>query len=367
MDTNEDVIHTEIAIVGGGPAGLSASIEARTYGAKVILVDENQKSGGQLFKQIHKFFGSQEHHAGVRGYIIGEQLLGYCQRLNVEVMLETVVWGIFDGNRLGVVNKSQNRIIKADRLIFATGASENPLAFPGWTLPGVMGAGAVQTMMNVHRVLPGKNALMIGSGNVGLIVAYQLLQAGANVHALIEALPHIGGYLVHAAKLKRAGIPILTSHTVSEARGIDSVEEAIVVALDKDYKPIARSEQTFKVDLICIAVGMSPESELCRMAGCRMKYIKELGGHVPIHDERMETTVPGVYVAGDSSGIEEASTAIEEGRLAGLSAVESLGYISKDEFEEKAGIIRQRLLSLRTGPFGAVRLKAKRELIQEKK
>jgi thioredoxin reductase len=365
MDTNEDVIHTEIAIVGGGPAGLSASIEARTYGAKVTLVDENQKPGGQLFKQIHKFFGSQEHHAGVRGYIIGEQLLRDCQRLNVEVMLETVVWGIFEGNRLGVVNKSLNRIIKADRIILATGASENPLAFPGWTLPGVMGAGAVQTMMNVHRVLPGKNALMIGSGNVGLIVAYQLLQAGANVHALIEALPRIGGYLVHAAKLKRAGVPILTSHTVSEARGTESIEEAIVVALDKDYKPITGSEQTFKVDLICIAVGMSPESELCRMAGCRMKYINELGGHVPIHDERMETTVPGIYVAGDSSGIEEASTAIEEGRLAGLSAAESLGYISKDKFEEKADIIRQRLLSLRTGPFGEARLKAKQKLIQE--
>jgi len=365
MDTNEDVIHTEIAIVGGGPAGLSASIEARTYGAKVTLVDENQKPGGQLFKQIHKFFGSQEHHAGVRGYIIGEQLLRDCQRLNVEVMLETVVWGIFEGNRLGVVNKSLNRIIKADRIILATGASENPLAFPGWTLPGVMGAGAVQTMMNVHRVLPGRDALMIGSGNVGLIVAYQLLQAGANVHALIEALPRIGGYLVHAAKLKRAGVPILTSHTISEARGTESIEEAIVVALDKDYKPITGSEQTFKVDLICIAVGMSPESELCRMAGCRMKYIKELGGHVPIHDERMETTVPGIYVAGDSSGIEEASTAIEEGRLAGLSAAESLGYISKDEFEEKADIIRQRLLSLRTGPFGEARLKAKQKLIQE--
>jgi thioredoxin reductase len=222
-------------------------------------------------------------------------------------------------------------------------------------------------MMNVHRVLPGKNALMIGSGNVGLIVAYQLLQAGANVHALIEALPRIGGYLVHAAKLKRASVPILTSHTISEARGTESIEEAIVVALDKDYKPITGSEQTFKVDLICIAVGMSPESELCRMAGCRMKYINELGGHVPIHDERMETTVPGIYVAGDSSGIEEASTAIEEGRLAGLSAAESLGYISKDEFEEKADIIRQRLLSLRTGPFGEARLKAKQKLIQEKR
>ncbi len=170
------MIHTEIAVVGGGPAGLVAAIEARNCGAQVTLIDENQRPGGQLFKQIHKFFGSQEHRAGVRGYSIGKQLLRDCQKAEVDVMLETVVWGVFEGNRLGLANSNGSFTMKADRIILTTGASENPLAFPGWTLPGVMGAGAVQTMMNVHRVLPGRRALMIGSGNVGLIVAYQLLQ-----------------------------------------------------------------------------------------------------------------------------------------------------------------------------------------------
>ena len=359
------MIQTEIAIIGAGPAGLSAAIEAKSYGAKVILIDENQKPGGQLFKQIHKFFGSQEHQAGVRGYIIGEKLLSECQRLNVNVMLDTVAWGIFEDRRLGVANKDDNQIIKAERIIFATGASENPLAFSGWTLPGVMGAGAVQTMMNVHRVLPGRQALMVGSGNVGLIVAYQLLQAGAEVKAVVEASKNIGGYLVHAAKLRRVGVPILTSHTVVEAKGKESVEEAIIVALDSDYNPIIGSERIFKVDLICIAVGLSPETDLYRMAGCSVKYIKELGGYSAIHDENMETTVPGIYVAGDASGIEEASTAIEEGRLAGLSAVQSLGYISKEEFNKKKEDIAQRLLSLRLGIFGEARFKAKQELIKE--
>jgi len=355
-------IQTEIAVVGAGPAGLSASIEARSYGADVILIDENQKPGGQLFKQIHKFFGSQEHHAGVRGYAIGQQLLGDCQRLNVEVMLETVVWGIFQGNRLGIANKNGSKTITAKRIILATGASENPLAFPGWTLPGVMGAGAVQTMMNVHRVLPGKNAIMVGSGNVSLIVAYQLLQAGAKVHAVVEFLPDIGGYLVHASKLMRSAVPILTSHIISEARGKESVEEAIVTAIDERRNPIADSEKVFNVDLICIAVGMSPESDLCRMAGCETKYVKELGGYVPIHDEKMMTTIHGIYIAGDLSGIEEASAAIEEGRLAGLSAAESLGYLSPKELEKKAQAIRKRLLSLRSGPFGEARQKAKGDM-----
>ncbi len=359
------MLHTEIAVVGGGPAGLAAAIEARRCGAQVAIIDENQRPGGQLFKQIHKFFGSQEHQAGVRGYSIGEQLLRDCRESEVDVMLETVVWGIFEDNRLGLADKNGSYIMNADKIILATGASENPLAFPGWTLPGVMGAGAVQTFMNVHRVLPGQQALVVGSGNVGLIVAYQLMQAGAAVKAVVEAAPQVGGYLVHAAKLRRAGIPVLVSHTVAEARGADSVEEAVVVALDNNWQPVVESERIFQVDLICIAVGLSPEADLCRMAGCQFAYLKELGGHVPVHNEKMETSVPGIYVAGDVAGIEEASTAMDEGRLAGLAAAEALGYISEGEFEERAQVVRQRLSSLRMGPFGEARRRAKQELISK--
>ena len=360
-------IHTEIAVVGSGPAGLAAAIEARNHGARVTLIDENQRPGGQLFKQIHKFFGSQEHRAGVRGYSIGKQLLRECQKAEVDVMLETVAWGIFGDNQLGIANKNGSSVMKADKIILATGASENPLAFPGWILPGVMGAGAVQTLMNVHRVLPGQRPLIVGSGNVGLIVAYQLLQAGAAVQVLLEAAPRLGGYFVHAAKLRRSGVPILTSHTVAEARGADSVEEAVVVALDDNWQPVTGTERVFHVDLICIAVGLSPEADLCRMAGCEFKYLRELGGHVPIHSKKMETSVPGLYVAGDLAGIEEASTAMEEGRLAGLAAAEALGCVSEGESEERAYAIRQRLSSLRMGPFGAARRKAKQELISNRR
>lgn len=365
MDAKESLIHTEVAVIGGGPAGLAAAIEAKNCGAQVTLIDENQRPGGQLFKQIHKFFGSQEHHAGIRGYSIGKQLLQDCQKARVDVMLDTVAWGIFEGNQLSLANKTGSSTLLTKKTILATGASENPLAFPGWTLPGVMGAGAIQTLMNVHRVLPGRRALVVGSGNVGLIVGYQLLQAGAEVKALLEAAPKIGGYFVHAAKLRRSSVPILTSHTVAEARGDDGVEEAIVIALDDEWQQVPGTEKIFQIDLICIAVGLSPEADLCRTAGCQFKYLKELGGHVPVHNEKMETSVPGLYVAGDLAGIEEASTAMEEGRLAGLAAAEALGYISKNEFEKRAHIIRQRLSSLRIGHFGEERCKAKQKLISE--
>ena len=208
----------DVLVVGAGPAGLAAAIETARRGARTLLVDENGKPGGQLFKQIHKFFGSHEHRAGVRGYDIGRQLLEDAEGAGVTVMLDSVVHGLFE-NRVAILQAGRQITVEAGRIILATGASENAAAFPGSTLPGVMGAGAIQTMINVHRVLPGKRIVMLGSGNVGLIVSYQLMQAGAEVLALVEAMPSIGGYGVHAAKIRRAGVPILIGTTISRALG----------------------------------------------------------------------------------------------------------------------------------------------------
>ncbi len=205
---------TEVAVIGAGPAGLCAALEAHKLGARVTLIDENALPGGQLFKQIHKFFGSKEHLAGVRGYEIGRQLLKDLERSAADVMLNSVAYGVFAPNTVGVVQRGEHYAIEAKKIILAAGAKENYMSFPGSTLPGVMGAGAAQTMINVNRVLPGKRIVMLGSGNVGLIVAYQLMQAGASVEALVEAAPNIGGYGVHAGKIRRAGVPILDRKSV---------------------------------------------------------------------------------------------------------------------------------------------------------
>ncbi|MBC7263189.1 MAG: FAD-dependent oxidoreductase [Chloroflexi bacterium] len=353
---------TELAIVGAGPAGLSAAIEAASAGVRVTLIDENQKPGGQLFKQIHKFFGSKEHYAAVRGFDIGTKLLAEVEKSGVEVMLDSTVWGIFGTNVLGIIRNQKNIYLRADKILLATGAMENALAFPGWTLPGVMGAGAIQTLINISRVLPGKRVIMIGSGNVGLIVSYQLLQAGAQVVAVVEAAPKIGGYGVHASKLRRNGVPILTSTTIKEAKGEGRVEKAVLIQLDPNWNEIPGTEREYDVDVICLAVGLSPLSELAWMAGCQFEYIPELGGHVPIHDLNMQTTVPGIYVAGDLSGIEEASTAMEEGKLAGIAIAESLGYISSEEAKIRKEAVSKRLDVFRTGPFGEAVRRAKEKL-----
>ena len=347
----------ELAIVGAGPAGLSAAIEAAKAGVHVVLIDENEKAGGQLFKQTHKFFGTMEHYAGIRGIDIGERLLKETEELGVEVLLNTAAWGIFSGNVLGLIQDEKGMQLKADKILLATGAMENPLPFPGWTLPGVIGAGAVQTLMNIHRVLPGKRAVMVGAGNVGLIVAYHLMQAGAEVVKVVEAKPKIGGWGVHASKIARFGVPIETSMTIKRAEGKDRVERAVLVRMDKNWKEIPGSEEIFDVDMVCLAVGLGPMLGLAWIAGCQFEYIEELGGYIPLRDEWMETSVQGIYIAGDSAGIEEASIAIEEGRLAGTAVARSLGHIKNDEARKRTGEIQKRIDELREESFPKILLK----------
>ncbi|MDR0839607.1 MAG: FAD-dependent oxidoreductase [Oscillospiraceae bacterium] len=352
-------ITAEIAVVGAGPAGLCAALEARLAGADVVLIDENRLPGGQLFKQIHKFFGSKEHRAGVRGFAIGQELLAQVSDSGARVLLDSLVYGIQPDKSMGLLTAGENCLLLAEKIIIASGAKENYTPFPGSTLPGVMGAGAAQTMINVNRVLPGARVVMVGSGNVGLIVSYQLLQAGAEVVAVVEGAPRIGGYGVHAGKLRRAGVPFYLGHTISRAYGDDGVRHVEIARLDERWNPVPGSEFTLDADTICLAVGLNPMTELVWMAGCQFDYIPALGGHVPLHDRNMETTVRGLYVAGDVTGVEEASSAMEEGKLAGVAAAEALGYLDARAAKEKKAEIEARLNRLRSGLFGEKRREAK--------
>jgi len=343
----------EFVVVGAGPAGLCAAIEAAKAGVEeVLVIDEAFRPGGQLTKQTHKFFGSREHRAKERGIDIASAMAKECVDLGINLLLGTTVWGIFKENMLALYSKDSIRQIMGKKILLATGASENSITFPGWTLPGVMGAGALQTMMNLHRVLPGRRVLMVGSGNVGLIVSYQLMQAGAKIVAVVETLPHVGGYWVHASKITRLGVPILTSHTVKEVRGDSKVEVATIIKVNSSFQPIPGTDRDFDVDTVCVAVGLSPLAELAWMYGCEFVCIPELGNWVPVHDDKMETTVPGIYVAGDAAGIEEASSAMMEGMVAGLAVAEALEYLNKKRSKEKRRDIITKLDVLRRGLFG---------------
>jgi sarcosine oxidase subunit alpha len=341
----------DLLIVGGGPAGLMAALSASEFGLKPLVVDENERLGGQLVKQTHMFFGSKAERAGTRGFEIGIELEREIAQRGVEVWQSASCVGYYPDGTVAILRDAKVIGLRPKALVVATGASENFVPFVGNDLPGVYGAGAVQTLMNVHGIKPGKSVLMIGSGNIGLIVSYQLMQAGVPVKAIIEGLPTIGGYLVHASKIARAGVPILTRHTILEAHGKEEVTGATIAKIDDKWQPIPGSEQKIECDTICLAVGLAPLTESLWQAGCEMFFVPELGGHVAWHDELMMTTVPGVFTAGDVTGIEEASTAMLEGELAGLGAAQ---FIMSESEKLKCRIddVKCRLAGLRAGPFG---------------
>jgi len=343
-----EIQETEILVIGGGAAGLSAAAEAASAGAEVLVLESDLHLGGQLVKQTHKFFGSKDEYAGTRGYLIAgtllEELSAYPGR--VKMMTNTAAMGYYknDGVVTAMVGEEEYFKIKPKRIIMATGAQERLIAFPNNDLPGVYGAGAVQTLMNVYGVRPGDRVLMVGAGNIGLIVSYQLMQAGVKVSAVLEAMPNVGGYWVHAAKIRRLGVPILLRHTIRAALGSKTVEGALVESL-------ATGEQmVFDCDVICLAVGLTPTSEMLWQADCEMKYVPELCGHVPVRDGRQRTSNGDFWVAGDAAGIEEASAAMIEGRVAGLDAAASLGYAVD---EGRFAVFDERLRALRRGETAA--------------
>ena len=203
--------------------------------------------------------------------------------------------------------------------------------------------------MNLHHIKPGNKVLMLGSGNVGLVVSYQLLQAGCEVVAVVDAAPRIGGYGVHAAKIARCGVPFYLSNTIVEVTGNEAVTGVMIAEVDKNFQFIPGTEKYFDVDTVCVAVGLSPMAQLLKQAGCKMKDTP--GGYIPECDEYGATSVPGIFAAGDVAGIEEASSAMIEGRIAGAAIANYLGYLDADGLKEKEKSLENALGSLRQGMF----------------
>ena len=346
------MIKTDVLVIGGGPAGISAALACGKNGVNTTLVEERNFLGGQLIKQTHRFFGSREERAGTRGIKIADDLMREIENNeNINLCLGTRALGYYKEENIFTVLQNEKMLkFLPKRIIFATGAFEKSLTFENNDLPGIYGAGAVQTLMNIYGVKPANRILMIGSGNIGLIVSYQLIQADVEVAGIVEAAPFIGGYTVHASKIRRLGIPIFTSQTIKRAIGKENVKSAEIVQLDKDWKEIKGTEKEIECDCICLSVGLNPLIDILSQSGCETRYISELGGEVPTRNENMQTSLENVYVAGDLSGIEEATAAMLEGELAGLCATKSIKESS--EINKRISKIKNNLNTLRSGPTG---------------
>lgn len=349
----------ELAVVGAGPAGIAAALAAAEAGVATVLLDAQGRPGGQYGRAS----------AAADENVAQDGILRQLADSPVQVMTDTVVWGAFpteDGAawELALYGPRAPARLTARTLILATGAYDRPIAFPGWTLPGVMTAGGVQAFLKSQKIAPGRRFLLSGTGPLQVAVAARLVEAGAEVVAILEAtrpgLRDVRRLLVlwgqwsrlaegldYWRALRAARVPFRLGWAVTEAHGAGAVEEAVICRLDGAGRPIAGSARTVAADTVAIGYGLLPSTELTRLLGCAHDFRPELGGYVPRRDAEMRTSRPGVFAVGDGAGIGGAELALIEGRIAGLAAARDLGRLSEAAAEtaikrEQPGLARQR-------------------------
>ncbi|MEJ5267946.1 MAG: FAD-dependent oxidoreductase [Bacteroidales bacterium] len=311
------VYKTDVAIIGAGPAGLAARELLNKYNVSNIVVDNNDKIGGQFLMQTHQFFffEKEKKFGGMRGFEIAETLAGEDRS---GILLNCVVWDILEGKRLAVKNIQTNEIfyIIAEYLIVATGAIPFMPTFKNDDVPGVYTAAVIQKMMNNEFTLLGKNVLTVGAGNIGYLTSYQLMQAGAKVKAIIEAMPREGGFPVQANRVRRLGIPILTGHILLEAIPNDNYTGIVgaVVAECENFKPIPGTEKIINgIDAINICTGLVPDDQLMTKGSL-------------LFGRR-------AYAVGDALRIGEGTSAVLRGKQAAYEILEDMGVrFNYDEY-----------------------------------
>lgn len=262
------VYKTTVAIIGAGPAGLAVREELNKAGIHNIVLDNNSKIGGQFLMQTHQFFffEKEKRFGGLRGFDIAESLAGDDHS---GILLDSVVWDILEDRRLVVKDIAKQEVfyVDAEQLVIATGAVPFMPAFKNDDLPGVYTAAVVQRMMNNELTLLGKNILTVGAGNIGYLTSYQAMQAGARVKAIIEAMPNEGGFPVQANRVRRLGIPIITSHILLEAIPNEDHTGVVgaIIAKCENFKAIPGTEQRIDgIDCINICTGLIPDNQLFR-------------------------------------------------------------------------------------------------------
>lgn len=338
MNTPTESIRTKVAVVGAGPAGLSAALAAAQAGVQVTLIDNYRQPGGQYYRQLAAGFETHQPDSHQRE---GKDLWEEVTAAGVEVLSETTVWGAFEGNQLALYGPGSPSNLRAEVIILATGAYERIAAFPGWTLPGVMTSGAAQTLLKEQRILPGRRIVLAGTGPLQMVVAAGLVQAGAEVVTILE-----GSSLVRKAlrrplscaaalwgqwgrlseglssqlTLRRAGVSFHTGWGVIEAHGQGEVTEVTIAQLDHQWRPIPNTSQPLACDTLCCSYGFVPATELALLLGAGCEWRPQEGGFVPIRDEHMRTNVPGVFAVGDGAGVGGGPLALIEGHIAGLAA-----------------------------------------------
>jgi glycine/D-amino acid oxidase-like deaminating enzyme/bacterioferritin-associated ferredoxin len=356
----------DVLIVGGGPAGMAAASTAADAGLDTVLIDERPTLGGQVYKQPGPGMRVTDARRMGAQYLAGRALIDEVTAGRAIVRLRTSVVDVEPdaGGWIAMVQTDGEPVssVRARRVVVAAGAHDRPVVFPGWTLPGVITAGGLQTLAKTQAFVPGERIVFAGSGPVALAFPAQLAGFGANIVTALEAGPPPGpgdlariaaaapgnvGLLMDAAKYQSAllahRIPLRYRRIVVRAEGDGRVERVVHARVDTHWRVIPGSEETVAADVLCVGYGFTPASELLRLVGCGFDTSEDLGGPVVRKDEWCRTEVAGVYAAGDGAGVEGSAVAADEGRIAALAVALDAGVSPDDAVVAAARPLLRRL------------------------
>lgn len=327
----------KIVIIGGGPAGLAAAAEAKRAGAeKILILERDDRLGGILNQCIHNGFGLHTFKEELTGPEYVARFIEQVKQLSMEYRLHTMVMDITK-ERVITAMSSERGIyqIQAKAVILAMGCRERPrgaLNIPGYRPAGIYTAGTAQRLVNMEGYLPGKEVVILGSGDIGLIMARRMTLEGAHVNVVAELMPYSGGLKRNIVQcLDDYGIPLKLSHTVVKIHGKKRVEGVTLAQVDAQAKPIPGTEEFYPCDTLLLSVGLLPENELSRQAEVPLSPVT----NGPIVDENLETEVPGIFACGNVLHVHDLVDFVsEEAAQAGRAAAEYVKETQKLQKEE---------------------------------
>jgi len=313
----------DVAVIGSGPAGLTAAIHAYKNGAgKVVLLEREEEMGGILKQCIHNGFGLEQFKQDYTGPEYAERLITELEQTRVECLLNTLVTDVSSDRVITALSPEHGTLkIKAKSIVLAMGCRERTrsnIGIPGTRPAGIFTAGVAQRFVNIDGYLPGKKIVILGSGDIGLIMARRLTLEGARVIGVYEIMDYPGGLKRNIVQcLNDFDIPLHLSHTVTEIKGRERVEGVIISKVDGDLRPVEGSEQSIECDTLLLSVGLIPENELSKKAGIELSATT--GG--PVTTETIETSVPGIFTCGNVSTVFDLVDYVAQtGAAAGTSA-----------------------------------------------
>ncbi|CAK7024803.1 MAG: Ferredoxin--NADP reductase [Eubacterium sp.] len=329
----------EIVIIGGGPAGLAAAISAKKEGAgDILIVERDKRLGGILNQCIHNGFGLHTFKEELTGPEYAQRFIDDVTRLGIEYKLNTMVVGITEDKVLTIMNSTDGLVqFKAKAIVLAMGCRERPrgaLNIPGFRPAGIYSAGTAQRFVNIEGFMPGREIVILGSGDIGLIMARRLTLEGAKVKVVAEIMPYSGGLKRNIVQcLDDYGIPLRLSHTVVNIKGQERVEGVTIAQVDENMKPVPGTEEEYSCDTLLLSVGLIPENELSSQMGVDLD--QKTNG--PVVNESFETNVEGVFACGNVLHVHDLVDYVsEEAACAGKCAAE---YVRKQLKAEAGPVI----------------------------